>query len=666
MSSWTALDISLAALSVLVAGGVLLTIFRRGRLVGHVAGILGAAGLVIAGLTGMSQPEAQVSFRGVYDFTAITVRMNALAGVFVCLVGVVGLFVAIYGIAYVREYEGRKSIPLLMAGVLFFLACMVSVVLAGNVFTFLASWECMSLISFLLVIFEHERPEIWRAGFVYAAMTHIGTAFLTAAFLILAESTGSFSFHAMVGYPLSDGVRTIVFLFAFIGFATKAGLVPLHVWLPRAHPVAPSHVSALMSGVMIKTAVYGFIMVVFQILSGGPLWWGMLVLLIGAVSALIGVLYALIQADQKRMLAYSSIENMGVIFLSLGISLMLRSLHAPELAAFALLAALVHAFNHGLFKSLLFLGSGAVIAKTHTRNMNLLGGLIRSMPWTAAFSLIAALAIAALPPFNGFVGEWMVFRSAFGLAVFATSAWLRVALVLAIGVLMLTGALVAMTFVQSYGTTFLALPRSPAAEAATEVHLSMRIGMGGLAGLCVGLGIFAKPWVHLLQQVVRFITGVQPSFVAQPLALAGVGAARGPDLTLLITGGGAIVLAWWLLRLFGRVPAVRRSDTWACGEDLTPAMTYTASGYGKPIRLALQRMLRPTRSLEVQGGGRYFPTGFAYASRVQAFAERYLYRPLVHLTMQTARFIRVIQNGQVQSYLAYLFVTLIVVLLLVK
>ncbi|MFB5191886.1 proton-conducting transporter transmembrane domain-containing protein [Alicyclobacillus fastidiosus] len=669
MSSSSALDIAILCVAICLFVSFLVATVKRLTVLGHVTGILTSLGFVVSGLIGLFHPSTYVSIgHGAFAFTTLSFRMNAVAGFFVLLIGIVGLFAAVYGIGYVREYNDRKSASLLVSGVLIFIATMVSVVLAGNVFTFLVSWECMSVVSFLLVIYEHEQREVQRAGFIYVVMTHIGTVFLTISFLILAYYSNSFSFQNMDAIQMPIGMKTLVFLFALIGFGTKAGLVPLHIWLPRAHPVAPSHVSALMSGVMIKMAMYGFILVVFQYLKSGPIWWGVLVACVGAVTALLGILHALGQRDQKRMLAYSSIENMGIIFMGLGVSLILMSLHEPTLATFALLASLVHAFNHALFKSLLFLGAGAVLSTTHTKDMDRLGGIIRSMPWTAAFTLVGALSICAMPPFNGFIGEWMLFQSVFGLATSAHDPWVNVFAVLIIGALTMTGALVAMAFVRSFGTTFLALPRSEYAQKAHEVDVSMRIGMAGLAGLCILTGVFSSRLFEMFGHTVQEITGAQ--LAKNPMGLAfynlGSTSAHLSILPVLFTSVAALILLWLVIRLGGRRISTVREETWACGGTLTPMMTYTASGYSKPIRIAFQKIIRPSRTLDRTEGSFYFPAKYAYISKVSSFAEVYMYQPVVQAVLRTARIVRGIQNGQVQSYLAYLFITLIVVLLLVK
>lgn len=668
MSS-SALDTAIGCVAICLFAGLLAAAVKRCINLGHFTGMLASLGFVVSGLLGLFQPTKYVSIgHGAFTFATLSFRMNAIAAFFVLLIGIVGLCTSIYGIGYVREYTGRKSASLLVSGVLIFLATMVCVALAGNVFTFLVSWECMSVISFLLVIYEHERQQVQRAGFIYVVMTHVGTVFLTISFLLLANYTHSLSFQHMDSAHMPLGVKSLVFLFALIGFGTKAGLVPLHIWLPRAHPVAPSHVSALMSGVMLKMAMYGFLVVVFQFLASGPIWWGMLVACLGAITALLGILHALSQCDQKRMLAYSSIENMGLIFMGLGISLIFLSLHDTTLAAFALLATFVHALNHALFKSLLFLSAGAVLSVTHTQNMDQLGGLMRRMPWTAAFTLVGALSIAALPPCNGFIGEWMLFQSAFGLSTSAHAPWVSVFAILLVGALTMTGALVAMAFVRSFGMTFLSLPRSEHAQKAHEVARSMRIAMAGLAGLCLLMGIFATNWIRLLQGLAQEMTGVRPMTSPLHFAFQHVGSAnaRLSVVSVVLTAVAALILIWLITRFTGQRTSVVRDETWACGETLTPLMTYTASGYSKPIRIAFRKVIQPVRLLRRTEGSDYFPAKYVYSSRINAFAETYFYQPVVGAVLRIARIVRRVQNGQVQSYLAYLFIALIVVLLLVK
>ena len=371
-----------------------------------------------------------------------------------------------------------------------FLLSMTLVVIADNGFFFLIVWELMSLLSYFLVVTEHEKAEVRYAGFFYLIMTHVGTAFIILAFLIFFQGGGSFSFETFrhPEQPLPEGMRTLVFLMALIGFGTKAGIVPLHVWLPYAHPAAPSHISALMSGVMIKTAIYALIRVYFDFLGGQfPWWWGFVVLVIGAVSALLGVMYALMEHDLKSLLAFHSVENIGIILLGIGAGMIFQTYGLKEFAALGLLAGLYHTINHAMFKALLFLGAGSLLYATHTRNMEEYGGLLRRMPWTGVFFLIGAVSISALPPTNGFVSEWLVFQSLF-LSFQLPSVFLKLMLPIAAAMLALTSVLALACFAKAFGISFLALPRSSHARHAEEVPMPMRIGMGMLAVVCVAAG----------------------------------------------------------------------------------------------------------------------------------------------------------------------------------
>ncbi|MCL6593335.1 MAG: hydrogenase 4 subunit B [Alicyclobacillus sp.] len=637
--------------------------------IAHSAGIIGSTLCLISGwLAGRTQTADFTWFHLPFSGLTWSVRVDPLSGVFLACLGIIGFCVSVYGVGYVRQYACKKSARLLVAGYLVFLASMQSVFVAGNVFTFLLSWECMSILSYLLVLYEHDRMEIQKAGFVYVAMTHVGTVFLTLAFLILAHFAGSLSFDRMTAVPMPAFAKDVVFLLVLVGFGTKAGLVPLHIWLPRAHPAAPSHVSALMSGVMIKTAVYGFLLVVFRLLGTGPAWWGEVVCVAGAITAVLGILHALAQIDQKRVLAYSSIENMGLIFMTLGASLLLVAQGATTASGLALLAALFHAFNHALYKSLLFLGAGSVLTATHCGNLNRLGGLIRTMPWTAVCTLAGSLAISAMPPWNGFTSEWMLFQSLCELAFASSSAAMQVVSALLMAVLAMTAALVATVFVRSFGTAFLALPRSAEAAAAREVSGWMRAGMVLLAGLCLVLGVTPAIALAVISPTVEELTGVRTAYGLAGLSWPIPHGAPVPISGLAVVLGFlcAFAVVSLMVAVSARGKRTLRSETWVCGGTLTPRMTYTASGYSKPIRVAFQWIFRPDRVLHQTSGSCHFPRGFSYRSRLHAFAEARLYRPTIVAAVRVSQAVRRIQNGQVQTYLTYLFVTLMAVLLLVK
>ncbi|MDO8690369.1 MAG: proton-conducting transporter membrane subunit, partial [Dehalococcoidia bacterium] len=392
---------------------------RASHLAALIAGLLGIIISVRFLLYGGPQQIAAIS---VAPFASISFRIDPLSAYFLLVISLVGSAASLYAPGYLRSEKG--SLAGLSATYNAFLAAMVLVVLADSVFAFLFAWEAMSLVSFFLVINNHEQREVRRAGYIYLVMTHASAAFLLMGFMVLFANAGSMDFNAIrvSSASLPAVSRDLVFLMALVAFGTKAGMIPFHVWLPRAHPAAPSHVSALMSGVMIKTAIYGLLRIVWDLAGPGPAWWGGLILVLGMVSAVLGVLYALMEHDLKRLLAYHSVENIGIILMGLGAAVLLASFGQTAAAAIALLACLFHVLNHAVFKALLFLGAGAIQHSAHTRDLEKLGGLIRRMPWTAATFLIGAAAISALPPLNGFVSEWITFQSLLALGTSSSNA----------------------------------------------------------------------------------------------------------------------------------------------------------------------------------------------------------------------------------------------------
>jgi len=550
---------------------------------------------------------------------------------------------------------------------------MTLVVLADNGFFFLIVWELMSLLSYFLVVTEHEKADVRYAGLFYLIMTHVGTAFIMLTFLIFFQEGGSFSFEAFrhPEQPLPEGMRTVAFLMALIGFGTKAGIVPLHVWLPYAHPAAPSHISALMSGVMIKTAIYALVRVYFDFLGGQfPWWWGFVVLLVGTVSALLGVMYALMEHDLKSLLAYHSVENVGIILLGIGSGMIFQTYGLNEFAALGLLAGLYHTINHAMFKALLFLGAGSLLYATHTRNMEEYGGLLRRMPWTGACFLIGAVSIAALPPTNGFVSEWLVFQSLF-LSFHIPSILLKLILPLAAAMLALTGVLALACFAKAFGISFLALPRSSHARHAREVSVSMRLGMALLAIVCVVLGVAPMVVVPLLDRVVTPFASV--SIEGKVLALDGWALApvnvefsslSPPVLALLLVA--LSMLALGLVVAFGGLVRKRYYKTWGCGINLTPRMEYTATGFVQPIKRVFSTIYQPTVKLETEflEESRYFAKRRRFEFHIEPVFQKYLYDPLVAFFTAMAERLRVIQAGSLHLYLAYIFVTLVVLLLI--
>src|SRR5574341_256401 len=639
----------------------------------HGAAIVASAAGVLVGISGLLAPEPLIfSLPSTIPLLHIQLRLDPLAAFFVFVISLSGVAVSIYALGYVREFYGRHSIGALGALYHGFLLSMVLVVTADDAFFFLIAWEIMSLVSYLLVVTEHEKAETRYAGFFYLVMTHVGTAFILIAYLVFYQQTGSFAFDTFrqSGHALPEGFRTVAFVAAFIGFGAKAGVVPLHVWLPYAHPAAPSHISALMSGVMIKTAIYGLIRVYLDFLGGAfPWWWGFTVLAVGAVSALLGVMYALMEHDLKSLLAYHSVENIGIILLGIGAGMIFQSYGLSHLATLGLLAALYHTMNHAMFKGLLFMGAGSLLYATHTRNMEEYGGLIRQMPWTAFFFLVGAISISALPPTNGFVSEWLTFQSLF-LSFMLPDPLMKILIPIGAAMLALTGALAVACFAKAFGISFLAMPRSHHAKHAKEVPMPMRIGMGTLATVCVVLGLAPMVVIPMIDAVTGPFTGAQ---LAQSVlsengwALAPMGAGFAsistPVLILILALTvpavllGVVLIAGKLNRRFYR--------TWGCGINLKPRMEYTATGFAQPIRQVFSTIYRPTVKVEkdMLEQSRYFAKRMRFEVHIEPTFQRYLYDPVVRMFNVLANRLRVVQAGSLHLYLAYIFLTLLALLL---
>jgi hydrogenase-4 component B len=511
-------------------------------------------------------------------------RLDALAAFFLLVVNLGGAAASLYAIGYGRHEPAPHRVLPFYAG---FLGAMNLVVLAADAYSFLLSWELMSLVSWVLVVSQHRVAENLRAGHVYIVMASFGTLALLLGFGLLAEPAGGYDFEAMRAAHLSPELAAVVLALALIGAGSKAGLVPLHVWLPLAHPAAPTHVSALMSGVMTKVAVYGFIRIVFDLLGPPPWWQAVVVLALGGATAVLGVLYAVLQRDLKRLLAYSTVENIGIIFIGLGLALAFQANNFPVGAALALTAALFHAFNHMLFKSLLFFGAGAVLTATGGGDLERLGGLIHRMPRTAFLFLIGCAAISALPPLNGFVSEWLTFQAI--LSRPDLPQWgLKIAVAGAGALLALAAALTAACFVRAFGIGFLGRPRSAQAVAAHEVDAFSLAAMGIVAALCLLAGLVPGAMIDLLAPVVRTMTGTRlAAQLSVPwLSIVPNGAAHNSYNGLLICLFIAVTgwFAAFVIHRFGS-RAVRRGPAWDCGfPDPQPITQYTADSFAQPIR----------------------------------------------------------------------------------
>jgi len=604
-------------------------------------------------------------------YVRFSIRPDALGCFFGMIVSLLGLALSVYSLGYARGYYGRKSVGVLGAFFNVLLLATTLIFLADNVIFFLIAWEIMALSAYCLVSFEHEHEETRNAGVLFFVMSHIGTGCLILGFLLLFQTSGSYgfeSFHAL-GDKMPVGQRDLVFLLFLFGFGVKTGMVPLHIWLPAAHPVAPSNVSAFMSGVVIKTGIYGITRVCFDFLGTPPNWWGVTVLTLGTISAVLGVLFALMEHDLKRLLAYHSIENIGIILMGLGAALMFLHSGHPVLASLALIAGLYHTINHAVFKALLFLGAGAVLHVTHTRNMEEMGGLAERMRWTARFFLVGAVAISALPPLNGFVSEWLTYQSllqGFG----TTPSLIRLMFPLSGAMLALTGALAAACFVKAFGITFLAQPRSDHARHAHEAPFPMLLGQGMLTAACLFLGLFPTLFLKLFDPLTHQLTGQQLSpqlTVANGWVLSG-GAAQGGTvstlgITLALVCLLPVPLVLWLF--FARRARTRIAPTWDCGlRGLTPQMEYTATGFSKPIRMIFKALFRPRREVQREYDfSPYFATTIRFESQVEEVFLTRLYRPLNRWVLRVSRRLRALQAGSIQAYLIYIFVTLLALLL---
>lgn len=650
------------------AAGALAAPRAAGRALAAAGATCGAIAAAALGAVALLDEAPLVLVSPVLPLTGLALRLDGLGGFFLILIGVAGSAAAVYGFGYSVAYDGRARGRMLGAMVNVLLLALTLQVIADNALTFLLAWEVMSLAAYFTVLTDHEQPEAVRAANWYLAVTHVGFVALVAMFFLLAAGDVSASFGAMRGATLGPGVRDAAFLLALVGFGAKAGLVPLHVWLPMAHPVAPSHVSALMSGVVIKMGAYGFLRVIVDILGGGPMWWGALTLAVGALSAVVGVLYALMDADLKRLLAFSSVENIGIVFIGLGTGLTLHAYGLHDIAALAFVGALYHALNHACFKSLLFMGAGAVLHAIGTRSMEAAGGLIRRMPWTALGFLVGAGAIAALPPLNGFASEWLIFQSLLGGAAIP-DAGVAVLMPVAVALLALTSGLAAACFVRAFGITFLAIPRSPAAGAAHEASLFMRVPMLGLAAACLVLGVGPVVAVPLIARALRGMPGLVGHGVTFTLGTGlsiGGGATQISPIVVGVLLLGLLGLLPLALRLGGADRRLRLGDTWGCGRiGQTPRMQYTATAFAEPLRRIFAELYRPTEDLSVDHHpeSRYFVRSIRYASDVRPWFETTLYAPVLGALRAVAGHVRWVQSGSLHLYLLYMSVGLLMLLL---
>jgi hydrogenase-4 component B len=659
---------ALACASVLIATAAVAIAIRDAARARHVVYgiclIASSALLVIAllALLDVSKAPSAVTLPLGIPWLGAHFRLDSLSAFFLAVVALGAAAASLFALGYGRhEPEPGRVLPFYPA----FLAGMSIVVLADDAFTFLVSWEFMSLSSWALVMAHQRVPDNVRAGYVYLIMASFGTLALLLMFGLLAGPDGGYAFADIRGAQLSAGVSAAILVLALIGAGSKAGLVPLHVWLPLAHPAAPSHVSALMSGVMTKVAVYGFVRIAFDLLGTPAWWWSMVVLALGGVTAVMGVLYALMQHDLKRLLAYHTVENIGIIFIGLGLALAFKAHGMALAAALALTAGLLHVFNHSLFKSLLFFGAGAVLTATGERDMERLGGLIHRMPQTAFVFLVGCAAISALPPLNGFVSEWLTFQAI--LLSPQIPSWGLKLLVPAVGALLaLSAALAAACFVKAFGVTFLGRARTPGAEHAQETDRFSLAAMFFFAALCLVAGVLPGLFIDALAPVVHSLVGARMPMQSgvEWLSIVPIAESRSSYngllvfLFMLLSGGLA---AWAIHRLAS--DKVRRAPPWDCGyPDASPATQYTASSFAQPIRRVFGTLVfRAREHVDMPPPGALRPARITIEMRDLVWDA--LYAPIAEGVGLAADRLNHLQFLTIRQFLSLVFAALVLLLL---
>ena len=636
------------------------SVVLAGRTLFPVGALCGVALAVVAALNLGEAPESAVLVIGLPDLP-MHVRLDALSAFFLVLLGVTSAGISLFAAGYFRRGAGTPP-GLLCLQYHLFLASMGFLLLADDAYSFMVAWETMALASYFLVTAQHGIAEIRRAGFLYLLIAHLGAIALLLAFGVMQGGSWQFTFDAMRGAGLEPQRAALAFLLVLFGFGAKAGLVPMHVWLPEAHPAAPSPVSALMSGVMLKTAVYGILRVTFDLLGQVQWWWGLVALALGLFSAFYGVVFAAVQTDMKRLLAYSSIENIGVIFTGLGLAIVFHDSGMSSLEALALVALLYHCLNHAFIKSLLFLGTGAVLHSTGERNLGRLGGLIHRMPWVAWLTLIGVLSMAGLPPLNGFVSEWLLLQ-AFLFAHEVPRAFVDMLLPMGAALVALAAALAAYVMVKFFGVIFLGQPREASLAQAHDAGVLERIGLSWLAAGCLALGLLPTQVIQALRLVGAQLSGATLPAASAPWWLLVPLPGRQASYSALILFLAillVVVLAVLAVRLFyhGRV---RHAAAWDCGSaQLDARMQDSAEGFGQPIRHIFQPFFAIERELPSPADARP-----RYRVAVGDRLWRILYEPLGSFVQRIADAFAWLQQGRIATYLLYSFVTLVVLLALV-
>ncbi|WP_392552586.1 hydrogenase 4 subunit B [Orbus wheelerorum] len=673
-SSFSLLLLSIVIYGLGALGSLLFTKQQRASI--YLAGIFGITAAVVGLLavfpTLLFGDIYQYSLTSPFAFSDCPLLLDRLAAFMIAVISLLALITSLYSLSYVQEYIGKGASAMGFFMNLF-IASMVILMVVDNAFYFIIFFEIMSLASYFLVISEQDEKAI-KAGFIYFLIAHAGSVLIMASFFLLYQQSGSFNFASFRILDCSPAISSIVFLLAFFGFGAKAGMMPLHGWLPKAHPAAPSHASALMSGVMVKIGVFGIIKVGIDLLGATQLWWGIVVLAFGSISAVLGVLYALAEHDIKRLLAYHTVENVGIILMGVGVGMIGISLNSPILAVLGLLGALYHLLNHAIFKGLLFLGAGAVIYRLHTKDMEKMGGLAKMMPYTAMAFLIGCMAISALPPLNGFISEWYTYQSLFSLTN-ASHLFLKIAGPIAIVMLAITGALAAMCFVKVYGICFCGNPKTEQAAKATEVPFSMISAMLLLALLCLALGIGAfmvAPLIsdiaiqlvtpHMLQGtnniVVNHGTMLIPGDVAQ--------AQLSPVLIFVLLTGLIILplIIYGITRRY-RLAFRHQGDPWACGYQYENDMAQSAGNFTQPLRFMFAPLYRLRQFFDFGTWSKVCVDKLTdWARKIEPLWDGKIIDRVVNFVQVVGQRVQILQQGNYRIYSLYIVVALVILLLL--
>ena len=628
------------------------------------AGALGAMVLAAAALSSLGgATNIAVLPLGLPDLP-FHLRLDSLSAFFLLLLGAASIGISLYSAGYFRDMRGN-TLGLLCFEFHVFLASMALVLMADDAYMFMVAWETMALSSYFLVTTDHKVPEIRQAGFIYLLVAHVGAIGILMCFGVMQGGHGDYTFATMRAAHLTEFWSSITFLLALFGFGAKAGILPLHIWLPEAHPAAPSPISALMSGIMLKTAIYGILRVTFDLIDVQLWWWGVLALTLGLITALFGVIFAAVQTDMKRLLAYSSIENIGIILVGIGLTITFHVFHKDAVAALALTATLYHALNHAFMKGLLFLGTGSVLHATGERKLGKLGGLIHPLPKLALLVLVGALAIAGLPPLNGFVSEWLILQ-AFLLSPGLPHSYLNMLIPIAAAALVLASALAGYVMVKFYGVIFLGQPREGKFEDAHDIGIWERLGLGWLALGCILLGIFPVFVILLIDPVTQLMVGhTLGSSAAQTgwlwlTPLEPGRASYSPLILFLIIIVGVIFTMLGVKKFYhGRL---RHGPAWDCGfPEQTARMQDTAEGFGQPIRQIFEPFFGVTRIV---------PTPFDkhphYHGESRDRIWDYAYLPIARITEKLSALIGRLQHGRIHIYLLYSFLTLLALLAFIR